>query len=144
MGELVELRPSIPAMTARAIENVRRLESIVAEMPQVDIPIDHTLHAGMYARTAFIPEGALITGVLIKVPSTLIVAGTALVYVDEDAPLRVSGYTVLAAAGGRKQAFIAETDIALTMIFPTNAKTVAEAEAEFTDEPHLLQTRRQP
>lgn len=140
MGDIVPLATGrIASMAASAIDKVRALEAEALKFPQVDIPIDHALHAGMYARTAHVPAGALITGVYIRVPTLLIVAGQALIYVGEDAPLRVRGYTVLAAAGGRKQAFIAETDISITMVFPTKARTVAEAEAEFTDEPHLLQ-----
>ena len=44
-------------------------------------------------------------------------------------------------AAGRKQAFLAITDTALTTTFPTAAVTVEEAEAEFTDETDLLASR---
>lgn len=141
-----DLVPSaaLAAMSLDAIDKVRRLELLSLEHPQVQILIEHVLHAGMYARTAHVPAGVMITGVLVKVPTILIVKGDAIVYVGDDTPLHCIGYNVLQGAAGRKQAFVAETDLCLTMLFPTEAKTVAEAEAEFTDEIEMLQSRRDP
>ena len=140
----IAVRPAIPAMDTRSVDVVRRLEAAsLAEMPQVEIRIDHVLHAGMYARTAFLPAGAMITGVEIRVETLLIVHGDAIVWIGaDDGSRRLSGFNVLAASAGRKQAFVAETDTHLTMIFPTSAKTVEQAEAEFTAEAHMLQSRR--
>jgi hypothetical protein len=64
-----------------------------------------------------------------------------IVYVD-GAPVHLQGHAVLAASAGRKQAFLARVDTHLTMIFPTRAKTVEDAEREFTDEVDLLASRR--
>lgn len=141
MGDLA-LRPALPAMTTNGIDKVRRIEKVAATLPQVSLLTDHVLHAGMYARTIHVPAGVMITGALIKVPTVLMLHGNAAVYIGEEVPLRCVGYNVLTAAAGRKQAFVAETDICLTMIFPTDAKTVEEAEAEFTDEAALLASRR--
>jgi hypothetical protein len=49
---------------------------------------------------------------------------------------------VLPAAAGRKQAFLAQADSHITMIFATAARSVAEAEREFTDEADNLVSRR--
>lgn len=138
----VALRLTIPAMTDAAIEMVRRIENVAETLPQVPILTDHRLHAGMYARTIYVPAGVMVTGALIKVPTILILHGNAIVYVGDDVPMHCVGYNVLTAAAGRKQAFVAETDICLTMIFPTKATTIEEAEEEFTDEAHRLLTRR--
>jgi hypothetical protein len=143
MGDVVELRPSIQPMAPSAIDNVRRLEEYsLANCEQVPIEIDHHIHGGMYIRTAHMPAEVLLTGALIKVPTFVIVRGHASIYVGEDAPLVVSGYTVLAAAAGRKQAFFSHEPVSITMVFPTNAKTVEEAEEEMTDEAHMLTSRR--
>ena len=42
-----------------------------------------------------------------------------------------------------KQIFISKTPVIITMTFPTSAKTIEEAEREFTDEHELLLSRRQ-
>lgn len=128
-------------MSPQSIDKVRQLEGIVREAPQVPIDTLHTIHAGMYARTVFIPAGALITGVLIKIATLLIVAGDALVYVD-GGPMELRGYNVVPASAGRKQAFLAQTDLYLTMIFPSDACDVEEAERQFTDEVNSLASRQ--
>ena len=106
------------------------------------IPTSHTLHGGMYARTVLVPAGVVITGALIKVATTLILSGSVKMY-SGDEMVELTGYNVIAAAAGRKSAFLAVTDTHLTMVFPTSAATVAEAEAEFTDQCDVLLSRRQ-
>lgn len=131
----------IPAMTAQAIDKVRELEAITRELPQVEIATDHVLHGGMYARTICIPAGVLLTGVFIRVPTVLVFEGNATVNAGDE-PVTLVGYHVLAASAHRRQAFVAHADTRLTMVFATQAKSVAEAEAEFTDEAHLLFSRK--
>lgn len=136
--------PTIPAMTAQALASVQRMESALATRPQVRLLTQHLIHGGMYARTVSIPAGTMIVGVEIKVPTIVIVKGNAMVYIGADVPLAMVGYNVAPASKGRKQAFFAETDVELTMIFPTKATTVEEAEREFTDEYDKLASHRDP
>lgn len=142
MTALAVAKPALPAMSDSAIDMVRRLEAANLELPQVPIATSHLIHGGVYARTIRIPAGTLLTGALIKIPTALVFNGEATVFIGDDV-LHVSGYMVIPASAGRKQVFLAHADTDLTMIFPTSAKTVAEAEAEFTDEAHLLLSRSQ-
>ncbi len=141
MSGLVAAESRIPAMTAQAIDKVRELEAITRDLPQVEIATDHVLHGGMYARTICIPAGVLLTGVFIRVPTVLVFEGNATVNAGDE-PVTLVGYHVLAASAHRRQAFVAHADTRLTMVFATQAKSVAEAEAEFTDEAHLLFSRK--
>ncbi len=127
----------IAAMSDTAIDTVRRLEAAALEHPQVSIAVDHFLHAGLYSRTVLVPAGVMIT-----VPTLLIVRGDTTVYVG-DGTMRLEGYHVVRADAGRKQAFVAHGDTHLTMIFPTQAATVEEAEREFTNEVDKLQSRQE-
>lgn len=131
----------IPAMSVDAIDKVRALEAVTRDLPQVEIATDHVLHGGMYARTICIPAGVLLTGVFVCVPTLLVFDGHATVNAG-DAAITVVGYHVLAASKHRRQAFLAHADTRLTMVFATRARTVAEAEDEFTDEAHLLFSRK--
>ncbi|WP_422016094.1 hypothetical protein [Reyranella sp.] len=142
MAEVAPSRPQIAPMSATAIDRVRRLECLASALPQVAICTDHVFHAGVYARTITVPAGVMITGVLIKIPTLLIVQGDAIVHV-EGGPLELRGYNVVPAGAGRKQAFVALTDTHLTMIFATDAPDVDAAEREFTDEFDKLMTRRE-
>ncbi|NQW53016.1 MAG: hypothetical protein HQ465_17410 [Rhodospirillales bacterium] len=142
MRDLAPSRPHIASMSSAAIDRVCRLESLASVLPQAAIGTDHVFHAGVYARTIKVPAGVMITGVLIKIPTLLIVHGDALVHV-ESGPLELHGYNVVPASAGRKQAFVALTDTHLTMIFATDACDVDAAEREFTDEFDKLMTRRE-
>lgn len=132
---------AIATMSDNAIGKVRSLENLTLTLPQVPIPTGHQFHAGVYARTICIPAGVLLTGALIKIPTVLIVSGDVVMY-GGGGGTRVTGYRVLEAAAHRKMAFAAEADTYLTMIFATDATTVEDAEREFTDEAHLLFSRR--
>lgn len=140
MGNVVEFKSRVPAMSSEAIAKVRQLETVISALPQTPISTHHILHGGIYARTVMIPAGMVITGALIKVPTTLVICGDCTVHIGDES-VRVQGYNVFAASAGRKQAFIAHTDLFLTMSFATAAQTVEDAEDEFTDEAHLLISR---
>jgi hypothetical protein len=133
----------IDAMSHDAIDRVRRLEDAALALPQVPIETTHVLHAGLYARTIRVPAGVLITGVLIKIATLVIVDGDVLMHVV-GSPVRLEGHHVLPAAAGRKQAFLARTDTHITMIFATAARSVEAAEREFTDEIGNLVSRHDP
>ncbi len=142
MNRVARPAPSFPAMSTADAEKVGRLESRLRNMVQVPIATTHHFHAGMYARTIRIPQGVVITGALIRIPTMLIVSGHVTVFIGGDS-IELRGYHVIPASAGRKQVFVAHADTDLTMLFPTSARTVEEAEAEFTDETKLLMSRRQ-
>jgi hypothetical protein len=131
----------IPSMSERSIDKVRQFESFSLTLPQVKIDTFHTFHAGLYARTIMIPAGVVLTGALIKIATILIINGDVIAYIGDDS-IRLSGYNVLPAEQNRKQAFVAQTDTYMTMLFSTNAKTIEDAENEFTDEASLLFSRK--
>ena len=138
MLEVGEFIPgSLPRATESNVLAIKLLEKAVLEMPQIDMPTQHVFHAGMYARSIMIPAGCVITGALIKIPTLLIIDGDTLVTLG-DVVVRFTGHNVLMGEAGRKQAFLAYADTNMTMIFATAAKTVEEAEAEFTEEFNML------
>lgn len=143
MNQITITEPSLPAMSAADVGKVERLESHLRDMEQVPITTTHHFHAGLYARTIRIPKGVVITGALIRIPTLLIVSGHATVFIGGDL-IELRGYHVIPGSAGRKQVFVAHADTDLTMLFPTSAETVEEAEAEFTDETELLMSRQQP
>jgi hypothetical protein len=144
MNEIVPPSARIRPMSKHAIQRVYDLERESLKLPQVPLPMLHVIHAGMYARTLFQAAGTVLTAALIKNATLLIVVGDALFYVDDDEAMLLCGYNVVPCSAGRKTAVFAQTDVHFTMIFPTAAKTVEEAENEFTDEPHLLASRHNP
>lgn len=141
--DIVSTDGLLPAMTELEVAKVSCLEEALLTVPQVEIKTTHKFHAGVYARTIKIPEGVLLTGALIKIPTVLILSGDATVYIG-DQSVRMTGYHVLTGSQGRKQAFATHRDTWLTMIFATEANTIEEAEQQFTDEVEMLGSRREP
>ena len=131
------------AMSEPALAKVRAVQAAIMKCPPVNMPVHHTLHGGVYSRTIRIPAGVMIVGAQIRVPTTLIVSGRVTVWAN-DQTMEVDGYRVLLGSAGRKQVFVAVDDTDLTMLFPTGATTVDEAEREFTDEWELLMSRSHP
>jgi len=131
----------ILVMSESAIEKVQLVQNAMLKFPQIDLPVHHILHGGMYSRSLVIPAGVAIAGAFIQVPTILVVSGNVTVYANDQA-YEIDGYQVLVASAGRKQLFVAHADTNMTMTFATNATTVEDAENEFTSEPDLLASRR--
>lgn len=137
MTDVAVAAPRLPATGPAALAQVRALEATLLALPQVAIATHHVLHGGMYARTVAIPAGVVLTGALIRIATLLVIDGDVLVHAEGE-PMHLTGRHVVPASAGRKQAFVALAETHLTMLFPTRATTVAEAEDEFTDEAGLL------
>jgi hypothetical protein len=141
MTSLATNSSRIAVMSEAAIEKVRVVQNEMLKMPQVNLPVHHTLHGGMYSRSLVIPAGVALAGAFILVPTMLIVSGNVTVYANDQA-YEIDGYQVLVASAGRKQLFVAHSDTNMTMLFATTATTVEAAEDEFTSESSLLASRR--
>lgn len=132
----------LPATPLHVIQAIREFEAPLVGHEPVEVRTEHVIHAGMYARTIAMPAGMVLTGVLLKRPTLLIVTGWAEVLAGEEW-LELKGYSVIPASAGRKQVFVSKSAVMITMLFPTEARTVEEAEAQVTDEAPALLSRRQ-
>jgi hypothetical protein len=122
------------------VESVRKLEALNLTLPQVDLGTTHVIHAGMCARTIFIPKDTVLTGALTNLDNLCVLVGDITVTTDEG-PKRLTGFHVLPANAGAKRAGIAHADTWWTTIWPTSLTNVDEIENEMTDESDQLQTR---
>jgi len=141
MNALTRPVKSLPAMSEADVGRVRALESRLMGYEQVPIRTDHLIHGGMYARTILVPAGVVLTGALLKVATVLILSGDVTVFTGQE-EFRLVGFNVIPGSVGRKSAFMANESTYMTMLFPTQARDVESVEAEFTDEPELLFSRR--
>jgi hypothetical protein len=134
---------TIPTMSEPAMAKVRRLEQhLLATEPQIDLQYQHEIYAGLYDRTVLVPAGYTITGTPVKIETLLTIVGDVIIGLDGN-ETRVTGFAKIRAAAHRMGVFTAITDTFISMSFATQAKTVEEAEAQFTDEAHRLASRRQ-
>lgn len=142
MSSLATLSPALPATPPDVMAKIVAAQEKCAQREQTPIQTDHVIHAGMYARTITMPPDVVLIGTLIKIPTTVITVGSASVLVGDEW-LDVDGYRVIPAQAGRKQVFLSRGPFIITMIFPTSATTVEEAEREFTDETEALLSHKQ-
>jgi hypothetical protein len=131
----------MPVMSDELLGSLNAVQDQLLALPQVEIQTDHILHGGMYARTIRIAPEVVLMGALVKIPTMLIVNGKTAVFTGESW-IELEGYHVIPARAGRKQIFVAREETSITMIFPTDAKTVEQAEKEFTDEHESLMSRK--
>jgi hypothetical protein len=119
---------------------IAAVHQAILRCPQVELATEHLLHGGMYVRTIRLPPGTKMVGSYIKVPTVLIVRGSTAVFTG-DGVVELEGYNVLHGCAGRQQVFVTRSDVEMTMIFPTSAKTVAEAEDEVFGDAEQLMSR---
>lgn len=138
---LATVGSTVPAATPESLEIANRVEAKMRSMPQIELKTEHILHAGMYARTVRLEARVAIVSVLIKVPTVLTVNGKCRVFAG-DLWRNFDGYQVMPASAGRKMIYITFEPTEITMVFPSRAKTIEEAEREFTDEGNMLLSRQ--
>lgn len=131
---------ALPLMSDELLSSLTSVQDKLLALPQVEIQTDHIIHGGMYTRTIRLGPEVVLMGALVKIPTMLIVSGRTKVFTGESW-IELIGYHVIPARAGRKQIFVAQEETSITMIFPTDARTVEEAEQQFTDEHEALMSR---
>jgi hypothetical protein len=133
--------PVLRAATAAELQVIDELRLAMERCPQIDMPTEHILHGGMYARSIRMAPGDVVLGALILVPTLIVLNGSVSVLVGNRA-VDYQGYNVIPGAAGRQSMFFAHSSLELTMIYPTRAKTVDEAEEEIFNQPDMLVSRK--
>ncbi len=143
MSEVVTYKNAdlIPSCTSEELEKVRKFNSALREFPQAEVPTDHFIHAGCYARSCVVKAGVVMGAVEIKVPTILIVSGRCDIF-NGGKKAEVDGYVVLRGAPHRQVVVRAYTDTYMTMLYATEKTNPLDCEEEFTDQTDELITRR--
>ena len=86
-------------------ENILAFEEIAKTMPQIEIPVKHHIHGGMYGREITIPKDTILTGQIYKFDHfDVMVSGDVTVSTDTGETKRLSGYNCLKGMSGKKRA----------------------------------------
>lgn len=131
---------TLPALY-NANDQVAMLEAALMDLPQRDLQTTNVVHAGMCARTIFIPAGTVLTGAMTNCDNICVVSGDISVTTD-DGVQRFTGYNVLPASKGKKRAGVTYADTWWTTVHVTELTDILAIEHEMTDEAALLQTQR--
>jgi len=123
------------------LEKLAQAQELILAQPQVPVATEHLLHGGMYSRTIRLIPGVWMIGSLIRLATVLIVQGDCAVIVGDECA-ELSGYNVIPGCAGRKQLFLTRGPVEMTMIFPTSAATIEDAENEIFAEAGQLASRK--
>lgn len=86
-------------------ENILKFESIAKTMTQVEIPVKHYIHGGMYGREITIPKDTILTGQIYKFDHfDIMISGDVTVSTDTGETKRLTGYNLLKGMSGKKRA----------------------------------------
>jgi len=128
------------AMSSKEIAFAKEMEGYLSALEQFNVETFHTLHAGVYTRTIILEPGQVASGVVISIPTTLIITGHIKLLIGDQVN-EIEGFNVFTASANRKQIALAVKKSTIAMVFKTDARTVEEAELEFTNEPEKLASR---
>ena len=105
-------------------EKIMELEKMSMQKPQVDIPVKHYIHGGMYVREITIPKGVMVTGSIYKFDHfDIMISGDITVSSDDGESKRLKGYNVFEGMSGKKRAGYAHEDTTWITIHPFSAET---------------------
>lgn len=140
-GELQSVSAILGAPSTPTLDHLFAIQDVLLHLEQTPIRTEHLIHAGMYARTIRMDAGTVMIGSLISKATVLIINGSCTVLAGDDR-LELEGYNVLPGVSGRKQLFVTRGPVEMTMILPTQAKSIKNAEDEVFAESDMLMSRR--
>lgn len=92
-------------------DNILAYEEWAKTLEQVEIPVLHHIHGGMYCRQITIPKGTVITGQLYKFDHLdVMISGDITVSTDTGERKRLTGFNVFKGMSGKKRAGYAHED----------------------------------
>jgi hypothetical protein len=99
--------------------NIVDLERMALEMPQVEIPVKHYIHGGMYIREITIPKGTLLTGdIYVFDHFDIMIRGDILVTSVNGEAKRMKGHNVFEGLRGKKRAAYTHEETVWMTIHP--------------------------
>lgn len=138
---LTEVDASFVFASSNMQDKVKRLEDAINQSPACEVPVQHHVHGGMYARTGLIPAGVTFTGAVHTKDHINIVIGDVTVLSDTG-PIRYSGHHVLPCKAGSKRVAVTHADTYWTTMIVTNLTNISEIEDEICEDSTVLQTRK--
>jgi len=111
-------------------DKIVRLEEVIREMPQVEVPTEHTFGPGFYARTITLAPGTTLTGKVHATEHIFIVSKGEILLVTEDGEQHVKAPFQAVCRPGIKRAGHAITETVCTNVHITSETDLVRLEAE--------------
>jgi quercetin dioxygenase-like cupin family protein len=114
-------------------EQIERLQSQMAAMPQAELVTEHSFSPGMYLRKVFRPAGTLIVGKVHKEPHFFLCAKGEIIAWTEGGMKHLYSGDVLESKPGTKRVTLAVTDAIGITIHRTDKTNLDEIETELIE-----------
>lgn len=111
-----------------SLADIVRLQQICEQMPQVDMPVEHTFLPGQYLRRMTMPAGALVVGKRHRFRHALIVTGHITIRTAEGM-VELQGFHIIDSPPGMKRAIYAHAPSELVTVHLTDETDLERIEA---------------
>lgn len=114
---------------------ILKFEDFAKKQPQIDIPVTHRIHGGMYMREITIPKGCVLTGQIYKFNHfDIMLGGDITVSTDGGETKRLTGNNIFNGLHGKKRAGYAHEDTRWITIHPFSGSNGDEIQSRITAE----------
>lgn len=114
-------------------EQIYRLQSEMAKMPQAELVTEHFFSPGMYCRRVYRPAGTLIVGKVHKEPHFFMCAKGEIIAWTEAGMRKLQAGDIVESKPGTKRVTLAVTDAIGVTIHRTDKTDLDEIEAELIE-----------
>lgn len=111
-----------------SLTDILQLQDLCAQLPQADMPVDHTFLPGQYLRRMSMPAGALVVGKRHRFQHALIVSGHVTIR-TADGMVELQGFHVIDSPPGMKRAIYAHAPSELVTVHLTDETDLERIEA---------------
>lgn len=111
-----------------SLADICQLQAAMQQLPQVDLPVEHTFLPGQYVRTLRMPAGSMVVGKRHRHRHLLVVTGHVTVR-TEDGMVELVGTHVVDSMPGMKRAIYAHADSVLITTHLTEETDLERIEA---------------
>lgn len=118
-------------------DQIDRLETVIAAVPQVELPLIHGFGPGFYARSMMIPKGTVLTGKVHATEHIFMLTAGELSMTTAEGVKRISAPYQAICPPGFKRVGYAHTDCVCVNIHITEQQDLAALEAELIIAPAL-------
>jgi len=126
-----------------SLDDIVQLQDLCAQLPQADMPVQHTFLPGQYVRRMSMPAGALVVGKRHRFRHALIVSGHVTLR-TADGMVELQGFHIIDSPPGMKRAIYAHAPSELVTVHLTDETDLERIEALVImpdDEPLELETQ---
>lgn len=128
-------------MTGLALqEDILKLQTAIASMPQYEHEPMHVFTAGLYSRTIFLPAGSVIVGAIHKTEHQYVVSCGQCISVVHDSRENITAPHIGITKPGDKRVIRAITDTVWTTFHATDLTDPDKIAKEITEQEHVCRT----